>query len=262
MEFYTYIWRDASGVPFYVGKGKGKRAHNTTNRSKEFKCVHANGGCSVEIVDWFMHESQAHAREVELIELYGRREMGGLLVNKTDGGEGAGGAARSAETRAKMSAAQRGKPKSEEHRSRISEAKKNVSDVTRAKLSDAHTGRVIGIDVRLKMRLARSGKKHSLETIAKIGAGRMGKRHTDDAREKVGIAGRKKKPTGDFKGISFKPLRNKWVASLKCGGEQRFLGSFQTPEQAARAYDKAAFEAWGFDCHLNFPEDFAREDAA
>ncbi|TIV38948.1 MAG: hypothetical protein E5V91_12445 [Mesorhizobium sp.] len=98
--YYTYVWRDANGVPFYIGKGKGRRAQNTTMRSEDFKSVHAQGCCTVEIVDWFIHESQAHACEVELIERYGRREFGGLLVNKTDGGDGVSNP--SAETRAKL----------------------------------------------------------------------------------------------------------------------------------------------------------------
>lgn len=89
--FYTYLWRDASGVPFYVGKGIGKRAWTTNakHRSTSFVEEHAKGGCSVEIVDEFILESEAHALEMELIERYGRRDIGtGVLVNRTDGGEG------------------------------------------------------------------------------------------------------------------------------------------------------------------------------
>lgn len=64
--FYTYIWRQRNGEPFYVGKGTGD-THTANKRSKEFKEIYAQGGCVVEIVDWFIHESQAHANEVELI---------------------------------------------------------------------------------------------------------------------------------------------------------------------------------------------------
>jgi len=49
--------------------------------------------------------------------------------------------------------------------------------------------------------------------------------------------------------------KNKWFARISIDGEISHLGTFSTPEAAARAYDKAAFEAWGRDCYLNFPDE-------
>ena len=121
--FYTYVWREANGTPFYVGKGGhdgGKRANNTLARSNEFRAVFASGSCAVEIDDEFILESQAFERETILIAKYGRREFGGLLVNKTDGGEGPSGAVRSVETRKKMS--QSARRMTAEHRAKNSES--------------------------------------------------------------------------------------------------------------------------------------------
>lgn len=72
--FYTYVWKDSSGSPFYVGKGKGRRAGEVYpyRRSKEFMDVYARGGCAVEIVGEFAHESDAHVHEIELIDKYGK----------------------------------------------------------------------------------------------------------------------------------------------------------------------------------------------
>ncbi|MCW0235275.1 MAG: hypothetical protein OJJ21_16875 [Ferrovibrio sp.] len=113
--FYTYIWRDSAGLPFYVGKGgndNGKRSRNVSMRSKEFKAIHANGGCTVEMVDEFILESQAFAHECELIERYGRADrLEGCLVNQTDGGDGASGATRSQDARGKIAASKIGKPR-------------------------------------------------------------------------------------------------------------------------------------------------------
>lgn len=123
--FYTYVWRDGAGVPFYVGKGgrdRGRRARSLSGRSHEFTAMHSQGGCTVGIVDEFIHESEAHAGEVELIERYGRREDGGLLVNKTVGGEGILGLVHTSDAKEKIRAANVGKKLSAEHRAKIGAA--------------------------------------------------------------------------------------------------------------------------------------------
>lgn len=271
MEYYTYIWRDAAGVPFYVGKGKGKRASDIKQRSREFKDIHATGGCYVDIVDWFIHESQAHALEVELIEQYGRRDMGGTLVNKTDGGEGVSGL--SAEGRAKISASKVGKkrgPLTEEHRAKMSAALKgrpgkSPSAEARAKISAALSGK--------------PGTPHSLETRARMSANasrrppeyydamtaaKVGKKRDPFNQEWIDAmrrVQRMKPPRDGFKGVSFDVNRNKWMAKIKTGEKPRHLGRFATDEDAARAYDLAAVEAWGIgNCYLNFPDHTAAND--
>ena len=221
MEYYTYIWRDANGSPFYVGKGKGRRAYDVTSRSKAFTEVHARGGCSVEISDWFLHESQALADEMELIERYGRQEYGGLLVNKTDGGDGATGCSPSAETRAK-----------------ISFAKRSLSESGRANLSEAL-----------------SGRKLSQAHRAKIGAAGCNRVLNPESLTKMSESMRRLCPRGQFKGTTFDRARGKWSAEIKTDSGRKYLGRFATQEDAARAYDAAAFSAWGHDCYLNFPEE-------
>lgn len=273
MEFYTYIWRDASGVPFYVGKGKGKRAHNTKQRSKEFKEIYTQGGCAVEIVDWFIHESQAHAHEVELIELYGRRDFGGTLVNKTDGGEGISGL--SAEGRAKISASKLGKkrgPLTDEHRARMSAALtgkpgKSPSAEARAKISAALTGRP-GTphtnETRAKM--SANAANRPPEYYDRVTAAKTGKKREPFSSEWIEAmcrVQRMKPPRDGFKGVCFDINRDKWMAKIKTDDRPRHLGRFPTPEEAARAYDRAALEAWGFgNCYLNFPEEFELKEAA
>jgi hypothetical protein len=58
-------------------------------------------------------------------------------------------------------------------------------------------------------------------------------------------------PRNEFKGV--RAFHNKWRASVTVDGEHRHLGTYSTPEEAARAYDRAAIEAWGLgNCYLNF----------
>ncbi|MEY9198673.1 hypothetical protein ABIA16_003789 [Sinorhizobium fredii] len=241
MEYYVYIWRDATGLPFYVGKGKGKRAHNTTKRSKEFKEVHAQGGCTVEIVDYFIHESQAHAHEIELIEFYGRRDIGGALVNKTDGGEGNSGWIPSDEVRAKISAKKKGVPVH--------------SAAWRAKMSAAHRGKSHSDEAREKIRISKIGKPLSDEHKAKLSAANSGRVPSDDIRVKIGNEVRMRPPRDGYKGVYFDAKNGKWMCRAKINGKTKYLGRFASPEDAAMAYDHAAVAAWGRgNCYLNFPD--------
>lgn len=234
--FYTYVWKDGSGVPFYVGKGSGNRMRNTHNRSAEFKAIYAAGDCTVEIVDEFMLDSQAGAHEVELIEKYGRREFGGLLVNKTDGGDGALGYFHTAESRAKISAANKGKVVSPETLERMRIAATNPSLETRAKIGAGRRWWRPNAETLARMSIASSNI--STETRARMSKSQR-------------LAGPR---TGDFKGVTFSQPSMKWMAQITIDGKNTYLGRFATALEAALAYDAAAIEAWGFDCYLNFPD--------
>lgn len=200
--FYTYLWRDADGVPFYVGKGTGARAQNTSMRSKAFKAEHVKGGCTVEIVEEFALEADAYAHEVELIQQYGRRKFGGLLVNNLDGGNGRTGYTVTEETRSRMRRAQR-------------------------------------------IRRSRRSKFRPW-------SGRM--------MESIRMSGPRGNNLTGFKGVSLH-APGKWVAKIADDGKSRYIGLYNSPEDAARAYDAAAVKAWGMgNAYLNFPEDY--RDAA
>lgn len=55
----------------------------------------------------------------------------------------------------------------------------------------------------------------------------------------------------DWKGIY--PHGNRWKARIKLEGQNVYLGSFQTPQEAAYAYDVAAKRLFGDFARLNFP---------
>lgn len=58
-----------------------------------------------------------------------------------------------------------------------------------------------------------------------------------------------------FKGVSAKPYYKKYHAKIKHNQKDFFIGSFNTPEEAARAYDKKARELFGEFAYLNFPNE-------
>lgn len=56
----------------------------------------------------------------------------------------------------------------------------------------------------------------------------------------------------EYKGVS--PYRGKWQATIRIDGRLKWLGSFECPVEAAKAYDDAAIEHRGRLGVLNFPQ--------
>lgn len=56
-----------------------------------------------------------------------------------------------------------------------------------------------------------------------------------------------------YRGIYFDPRTSRYVAQISPRGNYKYLGSFPTPQDAARAYDEAAKESFGDKAILNFP---------
>jgi len=62
-----------------------------------------------------------------------------------------------------------------------------------------------------------------------------------------------------FKGVEWNKQKQKWRSRIRVLGNRIHLGLYDTPEQAARAYDEAAKKYFGDDCFLNFKQDNLRE---
>lgn len=58
--------------------------------------------------------------------------------------------------------------------------------------------------------------------------------------------------TSGFRGVSRNTKSGKWHAQIKIGGKQTYLGRFDTPEEAAQAYDLAALFHFGEYATLNY----------
>ena len=113
MKFYVYVYLDPRPLklnqPVYVGKGTGDRDLSHWSRGSHNKPLqdflsHLRGRNMTALVERVFEtddEQEAFAKEMQLIELYGRRDLKtGTLFNRTDGGEGPSGLLRTPEQKA------------------------------------------------------------------------------------------------------------------------------------------------------------------
>jgi len=152
-RFYVYVLFRADGRPCYVGKGSGKRTKDHFRMGKRHYNLrlanifakHEREGLSVreEIRAKNLTEAEAFDLERSLIAQHGRADLGmGCLANLTDGGEGS---LIGEDARRKISRANKGKPCPQRGRKgRI------ISAETRAKMSAAQKGHIWSTEQREK----------------------------------------------------------------------------------------------------------------
>ena len=143
--YYTYAYLREDKTPYYIGKGKKKRAYDAMHKPVGKPPIER-----ILILKKNLTESEAFKHEIYMIAVFGRIDKGtGILRNKSDGGEGArsGGVGNFRE----------GTTHSEE---------------TKKLIGSYHKGKIITESQKEKLRKANTGKKwwnngveckHSLE---------------------------------------------------------------------------------------------------
>jgi hypothetical protein len=86
MEYYTYAYLREDGTPYYIGKGKGNRIFDKTNRTS---CSVPKDKNKIIFLKRNLSEEDAFKHEIYMIFIFGRKNnKTGILRNLTDGGEG------------------------------------------------------------------------------------------------------------------------------------------------------------------------------
>lgn len=186
-----------TGLVFYVGMGKPRRALQFDKRGKMWEAyVAEHGKPKILIVLEGLTMEEAKAAEIEHIKTFGRvgKEEGGILVNRTEGGDLCSlygpanprwGVVLSEETRRKISESHlrpevvkskseklTGTKRSDETRQKMRENRlanpvierpmlgKTHTEESKAKMSDSHKGQTVGAD---------NGKSRAVVQLSKKG---------------------------------------------------------------------------------------------
>jgi group I intron endonuclease len=125
---------------------------------------------------------ELNAKEIEYIAM-----NNSLAPNGYNAGKGGDNYEKTPETRAKLSASNKGRTISEEWRKNMSIAAKGrvITEETRIKMKKAQKGRIITNETKQKLRDANLGKKQTTDTIAKKRAARIGVPWSDKKRESM-----------------------------------------------------------------------------
>lgn len=179
MIFYTYMHsKKSDGIPFYIGKGKERRAYNTKGRSASWNKIVNENGIIVTIIAKWEREEDAFSHEKLLISCM--NDIGIVLCNKISGGQGASGLKRSKESNAKISKNHKGKTeytrkliseKTKEAMKRpdvvlklkMSQKNRKASDDTKLKMSISHKARLTIDEHNRLITMARSRTKESYD---------------------------------------------------------------------------------------------------
>lgn len=153
---YFHIRNDTQEV-FYVGKGKRGRAHESKNRSEHWKRIVEKHGYTVFVVASCMTDDDAKELEKDFIAEFGRADLGcGLLINRTDGGEGSVGIIVSQEAR-KLLSRHASLPRSKAWIDSIRKARKNGGNGGVVKRGD-----LLDTEWRKNLGLAKLGSKNPM----------------------------------------------------------------------------------------------------
>jgi hypothetical protein len=160
-RFYTYAYLREDRTPYYIGKGEGRRVYKKGKGEVKLP----KDKSRIIFLKQNITEEEAFKHEIYMISVFGRKDFGtGILRNRTNGGEGPSG----------IIPWNKGKPRSEETKRKISEANKGKNNF--------NYGKTVSEETRKKMSEAKKGKPRSEETIRKVSEANRGKTRSEETK--------------------------------------------------------------------------------
>lgn len=188
-DFYTYAYLRENRTPYYIGKGKDKRAY----KREKTDIKPPKDKSRILILKKNLTEDRAFRHEIYMISVFGRKDLGtGILHNRTDGGEGCSGRKCTEESKIKISESNKGKKRSEETKRKVSESKKGEkrSEEFKRNLSKFWKGRSFSEEHKRKISNAKKGKTYSEEAKRKMSE--YSKNRSEEHRRKISEANKGK----------------------------------------------------------------------
>ena len=181
-KYFVYVHCKPDGIPFYVGKGNQERIKYVVRDNQHHINVVAKYGLpNIQVITYqCATEKEALNLEVQIIRIL-RHEMGYVLANMTDGGEGSSGFVQTEEhIRKRLTPESRIKAIETVHR-RIAEGTVNPgppegfehTEETRRKISEQS----------VRMHAERTPEEKAL-IYDKISVANTGRKHTEESKEK------------------------------------------------------------------------------
>jgi hypothetical protein len=141
---YAYISRK-TGLPYYIGKGKGNRAYDTIKHS----VFVPKDKSKIIIMEKNLTNLGALALERFYIRWYGRRDLNtGILMNKTDGGDGHTGpkpwkrGTMSEETKQKISQTKKSRKKIYTDQEKLAMSQRSLASWKKRTMSEEHKNKL------------------------------------------------------------------------------------------------------------------------
>jgi len=176
--YYTYAYLRENRTPYYIGKGKGKRAYQKHQKGIGLP----KDKSRIIFLKKNLTEEEAFKHEIYMIAVLGRKDLGtGILHNKTNGGDGANNLSPETIEKRKMAQIDVGGYGPKKHKEKT---KKKISDSSKGRSNFWLKETPRSEETKQKISKATKGKPKSENTKEKISKALKGKPKSENTKEK------------------------------------------------------------------------------